>query len=128
MPCEQTTETAETGEAYLEAGLRDVVTPPRQKRLRPLYAQAGQKLVRRLTVGPLVNTQEVVGGEVRVSRDIGQRDRTPVSVTHTVPGLSETPVRLRVHKKRVQDAVRKPRALWTGARVLLAGIEVPIPI
>ena len=104
------------------------MTPPRQKRLRPLYTQAGQELVRRLTVGQLVDAQEVVGGEVRVSRDIGQRDRTPVSVTHKVPGFSETPVRLRVHQKRVRDAVRKPRALLTGARVLLAGIEVPIPI
>jgi hypothetical protein len=75
--------------------------------------------VRRLPVGPLVDAQEVVGGEVRVLRDIRQRDRTPVGVTHEVPGFSETPVRLRVHTKRVQDGVWEPRVLLIRVIVLV---------
>ena len=58
---EQGTEAAQAGEAHLEARLGHVVAPPRQQGLRPLYAQTGQELVRRLPVGQLVDAQKVVG-------------------------------------------------------------------
>ncbi len=70
--CEEGAETAQAGEAHLETGLCDVVTPPRQKRLRPLYTQTRQKLVRCLPVGLFVDAQEVVGGEVSPGRDVGE--------------------------------------------------------
>src|SRR5919199_5794871 len=109
--CEQATEASQAGEANLEAGFGDVMAPLRQKRLRPLYAQTRQELVRRLPVGLLVDAQEVVGGEVCVGRDVRQRDRTHVGVAHELPGLDEAPVRLRVHAVRVPDVVPEPMAL-----------------
>ena len=68
---EQGAEAAQAGEAHLEARFRDVVTPSRQKRLRPLYTEPGQELVRGLSIGLLVNAQEVVRREVRLGRDVG---------------------------------------------------------
>ena len=47
------------------------MAPSRQKRLRPLYAQPGQELVRGLPVGPLVDAQEMKRGEVRPGGDVG---------------------------------------------------------
>ena len=94
---EQDTETAQAGETHLEARFRDVVTPSRQKRLRPLYAQSGQELVRGLSVGLLVDAQEMVRREVRVGGDVPQVDGMPVSVPHEVASFLQTSVRLGVH-------------------------------
>ena len=47
------------------------MTPFRQKRLRPHYAQTRQELVRGLPVGPLVYAQKMKRGEVRLGRNVG---------------------------------------------------------
>ena len=91
------------------------MAPSRKQRFRPLYAQTSQELVRRLPVGPLVDAQKVVGGEVRLGRNVRQEDGTPVGMAHELPGLGETPVRLRVHIERVQEVVPEPTALLEGS-------------
>lgn len=70
MAGEQDTEAAQAGETYLEARLGNVVVAFRQECFGPLYAQPGQKLVRGFPIGLLVETQEVVGREVRPGRDV----------------------------------------------------------
>src|SRR5215204_592261 len=110
---EQGTETAQAGEAHLETRFGDVMAPSRQQPLRPLYAQSGQELVRGLPVGLLVDAQEVVGREVRLGRNVRERDRTPVSVAHEIPGLSQISVRLRVHPEaRVQPVPPESKMIF----------------
>ena len=110
---EQGAEATQAGEAHLEARLRNVVTPSRQKRLRPLYAQPGQELVRGLSVGLLVDAQEMVRREVRVGGDVPQVDGMPVSVPHEVASFSQISVRLGVHPDaRVQSVLPESTTIF----------------
>src|SRR5215211_2056318 len=110
---EQGAEAAQAGEAHLEARFRDVVTPSRQQRLRPHHAQPGEELVRGLSVGLLVDAQEMVRREVRVGGDIRQVDRTPVSVPHEIASFSQNSVRLGVHPDaRVRSALPESTTIF----------------
>src|SRR5918992_1040635 len=125
---EQGAEASQAGEAYLEARFGDVVAPLCQQGLRPLYAQAGQELVRGLVEGLLVNAQEVVGREVRLGRNVRDVDGTLVSVPHEVPGVGEILVRLRVHvRARVHRVPPESKTLFGGARTFFASEPAPLP-
>src|SRR5918997_5424700 len=129
---EQGAEAAQAGESHLEASLGDVMAPLCQQNLRPLYAQAGQELVRGLPVGLPVEAQEMVGGEVRPGRDVREVDGALVGVTHEVPGVGEAPVRLRVHlRARVHRSLRNQRCLLEVQDIRGSGLtagSLPDPI